>query len=58
MRLLDVKQVAALLNVSPRTVREKYRNNPKFPKPYKLNAITMRWDEDEIIAFIQACREA
>lgn len=58
MKLWDVKQVADFLNVKPRTVRERYRNNPAFPRPYKLNEITMRWDADEVIAFVKSSRES
>lgn len=56
MQLWNADQVAQFLNVKPRTVLEKFRNNPKFPKPYKINGRVVRWDADEIISFIKSSR--
>lgn len=56
MVLLNKSQVAELLGVKPRTVIEKYRNRPDFPKPYSISAKALRWSKDEVLGFVQSCR--
>jgi excisionase family DNA binding protein len=49
--LLDVRQVASLLNVSPRTV---YRlcDGAKMPRPIRLGAL-VRWERSAVVTWIQ-----
>jgi excisionase family DNA binding protein len=50
--LLDVRQVAALLNCSPRTCY-RFADGGLMPQPHKLGAL-VRWSKAEIDAWIAA----
>ena len=45
-----------LFPVSPATIWRWTRENPHFPKPFKLGASTTVWDADQVEAFIAAQR--
>ncbi len=56
MRLITAEQIASLLNVKPRTVKDRYINRPDFPRPYRVSKRVIRWDENEVISFVKSCR--
>lgn len=56
MKLWDAKQIAEFIGVKPRTVKEHYITKAGFPKPFRLNARVLRWDADEVVAFVKKCR--
>lgn len=56
MNLIDAEKVAEMLQVKPRTVKEKYRNRPDFPKPFRLSKRNLKWDSSEIESFIKGSR--
>jgi predicted DNA-binding transcriptional regulator AlpA len=49
--------VADYLRVARRTVAEKYANDPKFPRPIRLNVTgnrgMLRWKASEIMAWVE-----
>lgn len=56
-QLASIKGRPGLLPVSPATIWRWTRENPHFPKPFKLGASTTVWDADKVEAFIAAQRE-
>ena len=56
MKLWTAQQVAEFLQVAPRTVKEKYRNRPDFPRPCMISTKKLRWDADEIVSFVKSSR--
>lgn len=53
-RYIRLPQVCATTGTSSTTVWRWTRNNPEFPKPIRLSAGCTVWDEDELIAWIDA----
>ena len=53
-QLLNVDNVAAILNISKSGVWAKASKEDDFPKPFKLSAKQTRWVASEINAFILA----
>lgn len=52
-KMLDRKDIAAMLNVSPETFRKSVERRPDFPAPsLRLSRKTVRWDEAEIRRWI------
>ncbi len=52
MNLMSIDDIAALFDVSRRTVRDKWIPKPSFPAPrFAPSPHTRRWDRDEIIAW-------
>jgi predicted DNA-binding transcriptional regulator AlpA len=51
-QLASINGRPGLLPVSPATIWRWTRDNPLFPKPFKLGASTTVWDASAIEAFI------
>lgn len=52
--LLKTREFASRLRVSPQSLRDLTRTNPRFPRPIQLNARTWRWHERDVTAFIES----
>lgn len=59
--MLKAADIAAMLQVAPRVVAEKYAMRPDFPKPYRLPSAKgqghNRWKKEDIEAWIEGLRE-
>lgn len=55
-RAIKVATVAALTGDSVTTVWRRAREDPTFPKPFKLSPQSTVWNEAEILAWIEAKR--
>jgi predicted DNA-binding transcriptional regulator AlpA len=55
MKLWTKEQVADFLQLSPRTVAEKYQIREDFPKPFRCPRL--RWDADEIERWVKKQRQ-
>lgn len=53
-QLLRVQTVADILCISPSHVGAQSKDNPDFPKPFKLSKRQTRWKLSEINAYIDA----
>lgn len=50
-QLLDIKQVATMFNVGPRTI-SRWVQASLFPTPYRFNRRVYRWRECDIVEFL------
>ena len=55
MKLLSAEQIAELLQLKPRTIKEKWICRQDFPRPYRPSKRKLLWDEAEIINFLKGC---
>jgi prophage regulatory protein len=55
-RAIKVASVADLTGDSVSTVWRRTREDPSFPKPFKLSPQSTVWNEAEILAWIEAKR--
>jgi len=55
---LRAPKVAEMLDVSPATVKRWARENPSFPKPFKLSENVTVWDSSEIADWLKAQKAA
>jgi predicted DNA-binding transcriptional regulator AlpA len=53
-RALRMRDVNHLTGLSPATVWRKVKNDPGFPRPYKLSRGVTAWDEGEVIAWLES----
>jgi prophage regulatory protein len=53
-RALRLPQVSELTSASRATVWRWAKNDPTFPKPFRLSAGVTCWDEGEILEWIEA----
>jgi len=53
-QLVKVENVASILCISKSHVWAQAKDNPAFPKPFKLSARQTRWKLSEINAYIDA----
>ena len=51
---LRAPKVAEMLDVSPTTVKRWARENPSFPKPFKLSENVTVWDYKEVADWLTA----
>jgi predicted DNA-binding transcriptional regulator AlpA len=57
--MLDRKEIAKMMGISPRTMRDRVEPRPDFPKPaLKLSRKTVRWDESDVLKWIHRQRLA
>jgi len=49
MHPIDTNEVATLLRLKPRTVREVYKDRPDFPRPFYIGRYY--WDKAEIVSW-------
>ena len=54
---VSVQDFAAQLGCHPATVWRYAKNDPRFPKPFRIGAMT-RWSQDDIDAYLSQAREA
>lgn len=57
-KLLKAKEAAEILGLVANTLWKKAAADPTFPRPIKLSARCTRWDEAEVIAWIDSKRVA
>lgn len=50
--MVPVKSFGAVLNAGDSTIWRRAKNEPDFPKPYRLGTKCTRWKVGEIRAFI------
>lgn len=53
-RPIKVKAVAELLSESVTNVWRRTREDPTFPKPFKLSPQSTVWNEAEVLAWVKA----
>lgn len=53
---LNIKQLSELLNLDPSTIWFWIKNDPTFPKPFRLGPRSNRWLLSEIEAWEQSKR--
>jgi prophage regulatory protein len=53
--LLRMRQVADLLDVSPRTV-QRWVDEGRLPAPLVLSSRCLRWRESELLDWLESCR--
>jgi prophage regulatory protein len=56
-RAIKVGSVAHLTGDSVSTVWRRTREDPTFPKPFKLSPQTTVWNEAEVIAWLESKRQ-
>jgi predicted DNA-binding transcriptional regulator AlpA len=52
IRAVRMREVSNLTGFSPATVWRKVKQDPEFPRPYKLSPGVTVWDEAEILSWI------
>lgn len=57
MALVSTKEVAELLNIPSNRVTNLEKRDPTFPRALRLSHRTLRWDMDEVKAWIQQRKE-
>jgi prophage regulatory protein len=55
-KLLKAKQICEKIGFSLPTLWRKVKNDPTFPKPFKIGANSTAWDAQEIDAWIENCK--
>lgn len=55
--MIDRKTIAAMIGVSPSTLRQNIEPRPDFPKPaLRLSRKTVRWEEADIQRWLKTQR--
>lgn len=55
--LINVANVAEILSVSQRTVAKFEKEDPTFPKAFKMNARIVKYSKTAVIAWLQSKQE-
>ena len=55
-KLLKAKQICEYCGFSLPTLWRKVKNDPTFPKPFKIGANSTAWDAEEIHEWIEICK--
>jgi predicted DNA-binding transcriptional regulator AlpA len=53
-RAIRLQRVCNMTALSPATVWRKEKNDPAFPRSFKLSEKVRCWDENEVVAWIEA----
>ena len=57
-RAIRLQRVCNMTALSPATVWRKEKNDPAFPRSFKLSEKVTCWDENEVFAWIEAKKAA
>ena len=55
-RVLRLKQLLAITNLSPATIWRRVKVDSNFPKPFSIGPNSTAWDEQEVSIWLESCK--